>query len=359
MKNELKKRNIPDVLANVQTLADWEKKRDQIKILLQQEEYGFLPPKPDRIEFEEKTVLKDFGAGKADLKSITITAYFGEEKFSFPIYSTVPKKGESIPAIVQINFRPDVPDRYLPSEELLDHGFAVFSFCYTDVTSDDGDFTSGLAGVLFENSLRSETDAGKLMLWAWAAMRLLDYIETLPNIDKTKISICGHSRLGKTALVAGAFDERFACAFSNDSGCSGAALSREKIGEDLDTICRVFPFWFCENYGAYRKKEASLPFDQHFLIALLAPRRAYIASAELDDWADPRSEQLAALAASPAWKLYEKEGLLCNECFAKAGEYFHKGAIGYHLRQGTHYFSREDWLFFMHFWKNKDSHRLS
>ncbi len=353
MQTELKRRKIPDVLANIQTIADWEEKREQMKICLQQEEYGFLPPKPSRMDINEEVVLKDFGAGKADLKKITLTVYFGEKSFSFPVYSTVPKNGEGFPAILHINFRPDVPDRYMSNEELLDHGFAVFSFCYTDVTSDDGDFTNGLAGILFENGNRSKTAAGKLALWAWAAMRAADYMETLPCIDKKRISVCGHSRLGKTALVAGAFDERFACAFSNDSGCSGAALSREKQGESIEIINRLFPWWFCENYKKYGGNEASLPFDQHALIALLAPRYAYIASAELDAWADPKSEQLSALAASPVWELYGANGLLCDNRFAAIGECFHNGSVGYHLRKGTHYFSREDWLRFIRFFKSK------
>ncbi len=353
MDKELKRRKIPNVLDGVFGLSEWKGKREIIKKLLQEEEYGYIPESPDKISFSEEVVLKNFCAGKADLKKITVTLYIGEKSFSFPVYSAVPHIGGPHPAIVHINFRDSVPDRYMPSEEILDNGFAVFSLCYTDITSDGEDFSSGLAGLIFEDGKRSNADSGKIAIWAFAAMRVMDYIETLENVDKSKVSVCGHSRLGKTALLAAAFDERFCCGFSNDSGCSGAALSRGKAGETVDDICKTFPYWFCENYKKYRKKEEEIPFDQHFLVSLIAPRYAYIASAEEDAWSDPKSEQLCALSASDAWKLYGKNGLICKEEFAKCGDFYNEGAIGYHLREGTHYFSRADWQGFMKFLKLK------
>ncbi|MBE7038805.1 MAG: hypothetical protein E7404_07890 [Ruminococcaceae bacterium] len=353
MKDILQKRNIPDVLENVNSVSDWDKRREYIKDLLQKEEYGFIPQKPDRLEFSEEIIVKNFGAGKTDLKKITITSYIGDKMFSFPAYSTVPKDRESLPAFIHINFRDDVPDRYMPNEEIIDNGFAVFSFCYKDVTSDSNDFTDGLAGVLFENGERCDTDPGKIAMWAWAAMRVMDYVETITCVDKNKVSVCGHSRLGKTALLTGAFDDRFACAFSNDSGCSGAAIARGNTGENIYDICQKFPYWFCKNYYKYQNNEDKLPFDQHYLISLIAPRYAYVASAEKDAWADPKSEQLSCLAASAVWNLYEKKGLMCNDAFAQCNDYFHDGCIGYHLRGGTHYFSRDDWNYYIKFLKSK------
>ncbi len=354
MKSELDRRKVPDILDGVTSLSEWNDKREKIKKLLQEEEYGYIPKSPWKISFSEEIVLKNFGAGKADLKKITVTSYIGEKSFSFPVYSTVPLAEGKYPAFVHINFRDSVPDRYLPSEEILDNGFAVFSFCYKDITSDDGDFTSGLAGVLFEDGKRTGSDCGKIAMWAWAAMRVMDYIQSLGNIDKSKISVCGHSRLGKTALLTAAFDERFYTGFSNNSGCSGAALSRGKSGESIDDICERFPYWFCENYYKYRNKEETLPFDQHFLLALIAPRYAYIASAEEDLWADPESEQLTAFAASSAWDLYGRKGFICKDRFAKVGEFYHKGSLGYHKRSGTHYFSRGDWIAYIDFLKKKN-----
>ena len=136
----------------------------------------------------------------------------------------------------------------MPTEELVDNGFAVLSFCYKDVTSDDGDITDGLAGVLYEDGKRGPTDAGKIAMWAWAAHRVLDLAENFEALDMTRAIVCGHSRLGKTALLAGATDERVFVAHSNDSGCSGAAITRDKDGEKVSDITTRFPYWFCENY---------------------------------------------------------------------------------------------------------------
>ena len=176
----------------------------------------------------------------------------------------------------------------MPTEELVDNGFAVLSFCYQDVASDDGDFTNGLAGLLFPDGNRGPSDPGKIALWAWAAHRVMDWAETRTDaLDLTQGVVCGHSRLGKTALLAAATDPRFAYAYSNDSGCSGAALARGTRGETVRDICQKFPFWFCENYLQYVDNENSLPFDQHDLIAAIAPRRVLIGSASEDTWADP------------------------------------------------------------------------
>ena len=319
-------------------------KKNEIVEMLLREEYGFLPD--DKCEISAVTENRDefFCAGKAALNKIRldIRASFGA--FSFPIYYTEPADTKKqAPCFIQINFRDAVPDRYQPTEELVDNGFAVISFCYNDVTTDDEDFTNGLAGVVYPEGRRSDTDCGKIGLWAWAAMRVMDYAMTLPGIDKTRISVAGHSRLGKTALLTGMLDERFFCAFSNDSGCSGAALSREKSGETIDDICNLFPYWFCKNYEKYRKNENSLPFDQHFLIAANYPHRVYVASAEGDLWADPKNEYLACVAASAYFEENGKPGFVHPERMAAAGDAFHDGNIGYHIRTGKHYFSRADW----------------
>lgn len=253
------------------------------------------------------------------------------------------------PFFVHINFRSDVPDRYMPTEELIDNGFAVLSFGYEDVTRDDGDFTSGLAGVLYENGKRAPHDAGKIALWAWAAMRCMDYAEHDERLDCAKSVVCGHSRLGKTALLTAALDTRFAFGYSNDSGCAGAALFRGKKGEQLDDIYRQFPFWFSESFGQYVGKTDALPFDQHYLLASIAPRYVYVASATGDDWADPASELLSCYAAAAG----DKEAFPYEETSEDYDFNLHAGRIGYHRRPGLHYFSREDWNRFIAFFKSK------
>ena len=180
-------------------------------------------------------------------------------------------------------------------------------------------------------------------MWAWAAQRILDYAETLPDkLDLSRSVVCGHSRLGKTALFAGATDERFAFSYSNDSGCSGAAIARGTApgGERVADICRNFPFWFCENYKKYCNNEENMPFDQHYLVASIAPRKVLIGSASEDKWADPLSEMLCCVASSPAFV----NGFKYEDRPPQIDDKFFDGDIGYHMRKGLHYFSREDWL---------------
>lgn len=309
--------------------------------MLLHEEYGYLPPAPDSISYTSETMVKNFCASKATFDKIELTCKMGDKSFTFPVYCVIPAGEGKYPFFVHINFRDDVPDRYMPTEELVDNGFAVLSFCYKDVTSDDGDFTDGLAGVLYEDGKRGPTDAGKIAMWAWAAHRVLDLAENFEALDMTRAIVCGHSRLGKTALLAGATDERVFVAHSNDSGCSGAAITRDKDGEKVSNITTRFPYWFCENYYKYADNEQAMPFDQHFLIACNAPHCVSVASAKEDVWADPVSEMLGCFTAKDAWG---EDGFICEDRLPQAGDEFFDGKIGYFLRAGSHYFSREDWL---------------
>lgn len=326
----LKERKLPELKA----------REEMLKILLN-EEYGFIPPKPNSMTWEViEKFIPNFCAGKADCSKVTLNCKMGEKTFSFPCYCTIPTKEGKYPFFVHINFRDDVPDRYQPTEELIDNGFAVLSFCYNDVTKDNNDFTDGLAGILYEDGKRGPTDAGKLAMWAWAAQRVLDYAETLTDkLDLECAIVCGHSRLGKTALLAGATDERFQFVYSNDSGCSGAAVSRGKQGESVERICNAFPYWFCENYYKYGNNEDTMPFDRHYLLACVAPRNVIVGSATADLWADPLSEMLTCVAATPAFKT----GFIYDDRAPVSGDMFFEGNPAYHLREGLHYFGREDW----------------
>lgn len=336
----LKERNVPELLS-----------REEMLDIVQAQLFGYLPPKPEKISFEtEENIIPKFCAGKAVCHKVTVNAVINGKEFSFPFLATLPTDEEKHPFFVHINFRDLNPDRYMPTEELVDNGFAVLSVWYNDITTDDGDFTNGLAGVLFENGKRNDTDCGKIAMWAWAAQRILDYAETLPNkLDLSRSVVCGHSRLGKTALFAGATDERFAFSYSNDSGCSGAAIARGTApgGERVADICRNFPFWFCENYKKYCNNEENMPFDQHYLVASIAPRKVLIGSASEDKWADPLSEMLCCVASSPAFV----NGFKYEDRPPQIDDKFFDGDIGYHMRKGLHYFSREDWLRLIEFVK--------
>lgn len=331
MKDILKQLKIPE-------LSD----RESMLSLMLCNVYGRLPPKPDDFSFEVNgNYIPNFCAGKATCDKVTAKCMIDGAVFEFPFYVTLPTDKKKHPFFVHINFRDSIPDRHQPTEELIDNGFAVLSFNYKDVTSDDGDFTNGLSGILFPDGIRkSDSATGKLAMWAWAMHRVMDYAETLTDFLDFNCGVaCGHSRLGKTALLAAATDERFMYAYSNDSGCSGAAITRGKQGETIKDICEQFSYWFCENYKKYIDNENNMSFDQHYLVASIAPRRVLIGSASDDIWADPISEQLCCFAASPAFE----KGFVCPDRPAEIGEEFFQGDIGYHLRKGLHFFSREDW----------------
>jgi len=351
IKELLENRALPPVL----TEKDWAARRNELKALLCQHVYGYLPLPPRKMI---STVLSEeitFCASKAIYRKVLLTVLTETGEFSFPIHCVVPNTKELCPVIVHINFRDAVPDIYMPTEEIVDHGFAVVSFGYNDVTMDNNNFMDGLAGTFFPTGVRQGASAGKIMLWAWAAMRVMDYLQEQEWADKKRIAVAGHSRLGKTALVTGALDERFSFVYSNDSGCCGAAISRGKVGESVSRICTKFPFWFCENFKQYIDNEEALPLDQHFLLSMIAPRYLYVASAQEDEWADPNSEYLGCHAVSPVYEMLGKTGFAAPDRLPEPGDTFHDGTIGYHLRTGSHYFSRYDWLRFMEFMnKHKD-----
>lgn len=347
MKEFLEERNIMPVWQDgCYTIDEYLNRRREIVDLLCFKEYGYLPPKPEQISFSEVSE-KELFLGKVILKKIIITTTLNGKPFSFPIYHSMPKTVKKLPFFVMINFRDSVPDVSLPIDEICERGYAVISFCYKDITSDDGDFNDGLAGIIYDGQKRNPHDCGKIAMWAWAASRAMDYALTIPELDSGKATVIGHSRLGKTALLAGATDERFYCAISNNSGCCGAALSRNKVGENLKIICNAFPHWFCENFMKYVDREMDLPFDQHFLIAAMVPRKVYVSSSSEDLWADPVSEYLSCCAADEVYAKIGMEGFTHPNRLPVAGDVFHQGSIGYHLKEGKHSLISEDWHHFI------------
>ncbi|MBQ8717952.1 MAG: acetylxylan esterase, partial [Clostridia bacterium] len=319
------------------------------------EEYGTLPAAPDLVSATVEQHDKNYCAGKAELFKLRLHCQAAWGEFSFPVYYTrLTRETSPVPAFIHINFRDANPDRYQPTEELVDEGYATLTFCYLDVSSDDGDFTNGLAGVIYPDGKRAAHQCGKIGLWAWAARAVMDYAVTLPELDASRISVAGHSRLGKTALLAGALDERFFCAFSNDSGCCGAALSRGNTGETVKKITDRFPYWFCEHYLQYADREDELPFDQHCLIAANLPHRVYVASAAEDLWACPPNEYRSCVAASAYYEADGGVGFVHPNRLPEVGECLHEGRIGYHLRGGTHYFSCEDWRYYIQYLRGQE-----
>ncbi len=312
------------------------------KEYFQSQVYGYIPPAPEYISGDIIKENKLFCAGKATLQRINLKIGYKSNNMEVPFYYCYPNNCKQNKTVVFLNFTDSVPDKYLPAEEIIDNGWAIASLCYENITEDNGDFQSGLAKFLKDTD--SDTAPGKIAMWAWGAMRVMDYLQTLNTVDKYNIGLVGHSRLGKTALLTAAFDERFAFVHSNESGAGGAALfgmANEK-SEHIGDLIRVFPFWFCENFKKYIDCETNLPYDQDELLKLIAPRVLSVGSAVKDLWANPHAECQCAKRASEKWESLGHKGLTLPEA-EEFGVNYHDGKVGYYVRQGTHYLSREDW----------------
>ncbi len=315
-------------------------------------EYGIVPPLSCCIEARTLSENQHFCAGKAVLRIVELALTLPGGSFTFPVYHTVPVGREQYPLFILANFSHDVPDMYFPVEEIVDRGYGVLSMGYNDVSKDAADdYTDGLGMLLRKEAEKAGVPQlqlpGKIAVWAWALSRMLDWALTQPGVIAERTAVVGHSRLGKTALLAGMLDERFACVISNASGCSGAAITRGKTGEHVCDITEKFPYWFCESYRQYAGNEEQMPFEQHWLLSAIAPRMLYVSSAEDDLWAGPAHEFLGCVAASPAWEAMGLTGFVTPDRLPQPGERLHEGCIGYHIRKGTHYLSREDWNGFM------------
>ena len=354
LKELLKERNLPPL-----------RTREEMVELLQREEYGYLPKVEWGISVGEPEVINwSISAASVVIDKVPFTVTTPNGSHTFPLYRMLHNDQKKRPFFININFHDIDKGFYFPAEIIADNGgFDVLFFNYTDVTSDDDDFLNGVAPLLLPNGRENDTDCGKLMMWAWTAMRVMDYAETLSCLDLENAAVIGHSRLGKTALITSMLDTRFKFAFSNNAGCSGDALARGSLGqnnppikwepttkgESIEFMTKTFPFWFCKNYLKYAENNCGDDFDQHYLLASIAPRYVYVASASMDMWADPESEQLCCLAASVAWEQEGLKGFIHNDKFLEPNEALQEGRVGYHKRYGMHFLSYHDWQRFMEY----------
>ena len=381
---------LPDPLkmqsgAAVTDAAMWRsKRRPEVLALFQKNVYGKAPGRPAELKFLAPEAATDALGGKATRKQVTILLAGKPNGPKMELLLYLPNgERKPVPVFLGLNFhgnhsihtdpgihlnrtwmRPDpksgivnnrateqsrgVESSRWPVERILARGFALATVYYGDIEPDSPDqFAASVrAAFLKPGQTKPGPDEwGAISAWAWGLSRALDYLETDKDVDARRVAVMGHSRLGKTALWAGASDERFALVISNNSGCGGASLARRRFGETVARINKSFPHWFCDNYKQYGERVDDLPVDQHMLIALAAPRPVYVASAQEDRWADPRGEFLSAKGADGVYKLLGTDGLAAEKW--PACEHPVKSTIGYHIRQGKHNVTDYDWEQYM------------
>jgi hypothetical protein len=369
---------LPDPLVNaagrrVASAGEWPARREEIFRLFEREMFGRSPEKAPGFRFELVSSGKAPG-GRATRKQVDLL-FGGHAKARMLLYLPANARGR-VPVFVGLNFggnhtvdkdpgislgtvwgrndgiasvatgdqRGTASGRW-PVDRIIARGYGVATIYYGDIDPDYHDgFQNGIHPLFYKPGQKEPAadEWGSIGAWAWGLSRALDYLETDPNVDGKRVAVIGHSRLGKTALWAGASDTRFAMVISNDSGEGGAALSRRKFGEQTRRINTSFPHWFTANYKKYSDREEELPFDQHMLIALIAPRPVYVASASEDLWADPHGEFLAAVHASPVYKLLGTDGFAATEKDWPPAKPV-KSRIGHHVRPGKHDITPYDW----------------
>jgi hypothetical protein len=342
----------------VRNARQWEKKRrPQVLEVFAQEMYGHMPARPEGLHFStisEETVYAGLG-----LRKVVRIYLDADQAHWFDVLIHLPKDAAGpVPMFVGLNFKgndatlDERADFRWPYELVLKAGMGVATAWRDSIEPDGKDSKLAEAeGVCRDGGVRSwynkDGDWGAISAWAWGLSRIVDYLETDQAYDTDRLAVIGHSRLGKTALWAGANDLRFDMVISNDSGCCGAAISRRKFGETFAVIDTSFPHWFTREFDKYKGREETFPADQHWLIALAAPRPVYVASATEDLWADPKGEWLAAKAAEPVYALFGMQGL--DDGMPAPDVSDGDGRIGYHIRSGKHNILAFDWQQYISF----------
>jgi len=363
--------------------AEWTReRRPELKALFRHYMYGQLPPPPHHMDTRVVGVYPDFLEGKATLKVIQLITGPGNAP-KIDLLLVVPKhKTTPAPVFLTMNFcgnqaltsdpRVPLPTSWMgngcivtgnhateasrgvqatnwPLEEIVRRGYALASFYSGDADPDRRDASLGIYEYLAQGdpARNNPTNRGTIAAWAWGFHRCVDYLVKDGEIDSHRIAALGHSRNGKTALLATALDDRIAMAFPHQAGCGGTAPSRGKVGESVKVINNAFPHWFNAEFKKFNDRPERLPFDQNCLVALCAPRPVLFSAAEGDQWANPAGQFEVLKAADPVYRFLGVEGLAAKE-MPPHGKLI-SSRLGYYIREGSHSMTADDWKVFLDF----------
>lgn len=381
-------RTLPDPLimnngTRVTTIKQWEnERRPEILRLFTSQMYGQSPGRPRGMTF--KVFDNDVNAldGLATRKQVTV--YFNGSvngpKMDILIYLPNQVK-HRVPVFLGLNFHGNqavdndtairISDSWMspkdkgvinnhataatrgedaaqwPIKMILKRGYGIATMYAGDITPDNAKAEPKGVLDMYPQLLELKDNFSAIGAWAWGLSRAMDYLETDHRIDSKKVIVTGTSRMGKASVWAGATDRRFAIVISNESGAGGAKLFHHWAGENTERLCKVFPYWFCHNFQQYAGKDTTMNFDQHMVLALVAPRPLYVASAKGSDITDSYGEFLSAKYADPVYKLFHTSGLPVKKWPDVDQPVF--GQIGYHMRSGKHDVLPYDWEQFMNF----------
>ena len=355
----------------VRTARDWPKRRTEILALFEDNWFGHSP-KPRKSRYEVFDEDRHALGGKAIRKQVRI--YFSGDKNGpaedVLIYLPAAAKGP-VPLILSLNFRgnhavisdpavrlPEVwnarthqperateasrgTDKTLEVQKILERGYGVATIYYQQIEPDFADGYKYGVRQIFGAQQPRNSDWGSIGAWAYGLSRAMDYLERDKDVDAKRVAVMGHSRLGKAVLWAGASDQRFAMVIANCPGEGGASLARRDYGETIASITTRYGYWFAPKLAEFAAHVDQLPVDTHELIALIAPRPVYVTGAVDDQWADPKGEFVACVAAGPVYRLLGEKDLGTDQMPEMNQPIMH--TIGYHIRDGKHDVLPFDW----------------
>ena len=345
---------IPEVLSScdgkITSAAEFEAVRDDMIKMLETHMYGRMPKKPNHLQYETADFDPTYLGGIGCYKEYKVYAEFDNGTVSFSFRLATPKtNGKKPPLILHLSHYPYTPNPHQPTEEILENGFAVCTLYYRSVTPSDGDFRSGNAKIL-AGSRRSQTSSGKIAMWAWAVIRTIEVIEVLDSVDLQNIAVAGYDTLAKSVLLAAAYDKRIKYTCAHGAGVCGDSIIRKSDPYMYSYVIRTTPYWFCPKFARYECRLYRPPFDQHFLLSLIAPRRIIILTAKNDNQANPASQYLALKLTNPVYNLYGLTAVPEVDFSNESGCHLEEHCL-FDMKDTIRFFNRGDWHKLMDFIK--------